>query len=61
MAAGIEQAWAGHPRVFDVSNEVDFVHKLERAIVLIRDAMGMEPGADADASDDMEPPLDLGD
>lgn len=36
---GITQAWAGHPRVFDVSNEADFVHKLERAMQLILAAM----------------------
>jgi predicted ATPase len=59
VAEGIERAWDGHPRVFDVSNEVDFVHKLERAIDLIREAMGV--GASVDASDSMDPPLDLGD
>lgn len=36
---GITRAWAGHPRVCDVSNETDFVHKLERAMLLIQAAM----------------------
>ena len=40
---GITRAWAGHPRLFDVSNETDFVHKLERAMALITAAMD-EPG-----------------
>ncbi|MBK6809173.1 MAG: ATP-binding protein [Sandaracinaceae bacterium] len=40
---GITRAWAGHPRLFDVSNETDFVHKLERAMALITAAME-EPG-----------------
>ncbi|MBK7775858.1 MAG: ATP-binding protein [Sandaracinaceae bacterium] len=40
---GIKRAWAGHPRLFDVSNETDFVHKLERAMALITAAME-EPG-----------------
>ena len=35
---GITRAWAGHPRVCDVSNETDFVHKLERAMLLIQAA-----------------------
>ena len=36
---GITRAWAGHPRLCDVSNETDFVHKLERAMQLILAAM----------------------
>lgn len=51
VAAGIARAWAGHPRVFEVGNETDFVRKLEHALELIREAMGMG----------VEQPLDVGD
>ncbi len=47
VAEGIVRAWEGHPRVFDVANETDFVHKLERAIELIREAI--EASADVDS------------
>lgn len=36
---GIGRAWAGHPRLHRVGNQTDFVHKLERAIEIIRDSL----------------------